>query len=119
MDRQEFAKRLSVLGGLIWDAIHADDKITELLFELADWKLSLDKVDPADTRLDSDAADSIMGFDDDPETIERQRELVPPSEWLKYALFNFALDWVLDQALMRMKLERKWPFQERDGFSKP
>jgi hypothetical protein len=32
MDGQELAKGLSELGGLIWRAIHADDKITELLF---------------------------------------------------------------------------------------
>src|SRR5260370_39387619 len=114
MDTQELAKRLSGLGALIWSAIHADDKITELLFELADEKLSLDKVDPEFTRLESNAADWIMGLDDDPETLERQRPLVPPSEWLKYALFNFALDWVMDQALMRMKMEQKWPFHQSD-----
>ena len=119
MERQELAQRLSQLGSLIWRAIHDNDEITELLFELADWKLGFDKVDPADTRLDSDAADWIMDPDEDPETATRQRELVPPHEWSKYALFNFALDWVMDQALMRMKIEQKWPFQERDGFSKP
>jgi hypothetical protein len=119
MDSQELAKRLSELGGLIWRAIHADDHITELLFELADGKLLLDKVDPADTRLESEAADWIMGLDTDPETLDSQRALVPPSEWTKYALFNFALDWVMDQALMRMKIEQKWPFQQGDAFSKP
>ena len=119
MDREELDKQLSELGGLIWRAIHADDEISELLFRLADEKLSLDNVDPEDTRLESNAADWIMGFDVDPETLERQRPLVPSSEWLKYALFNFALDWVLDQALMRMKTEQKWPFQEKDPFSKP
>ena len=119
MDRQELAKGLSELGGLIWRAIHADDKITELLFELADNKLALDKVDPEDTRLDPNAADCIMGFDGDPETLEDRRLLVPPREWSKYALFNFALDWIMDQALMRMKIEQKWPFQQNDGLSKP
>jgi len=85
---------------------------------LADAKLSLDKVSLEDTRLDSKWAEAIMG-DLDPETLDRQRPLVPPREWLKYSLFNFALDWVMDQALMRMKIEQKWPFQEKDGFSKP
>ena len=116
MDRQELTKQLSELGGRIWRAIQADDQITELIFELAEEKLSFDKVRPEDTRLESNAADWIMSFDDDPETLERQ---IPPSGWSKYALFNFALDWVLDQALMRMKIEQKWPFQEKDGFSKP
>jgi hypothetical protein len=116
-NRQELDKQLSELGGLIWQAIQADDDITELLFELADAKLSLDKVSLEHTRLDSHWAETILG-DLDPETLERQRQLVPPHEWLKYSLFNFALDWVMDQALMRMKIEQKWPFQENDGFSK-
>jgi hypothetical protein len=118
MDSQALTNRLSELGGHIWRAIHADNKVTELLYELAEEKLAQDKVNPEETQLDSDAADWIMGFNDDPETRERQRSLVPSSEWLKYALFNFALDWVMDQALMRMKIEQKWPFQENDGFSK-
>lgn len=118
MNRQELAERLSKLGGLIWQAIHRDDEITELLFELADAKLSLDKVNLEDTRLEPRAAELIMG-DDDPETLERERPLVQSREWLKYALFNFALDWIMDQALMRMKIEQKWPFQQEDGFSKP
>jgi hypothetical protein len=119
MESQELAKRLSELGSRIWQAIHSNDEITELLFELADAKLSLDKVHPEDTQLKSDAAEMIMGFDHDPETLDHLRSTVPPSEWLKYAIVNFALDWVLDQALMRMKIEQKWPFQEKDGFSKP
>jgi hypothetical protein len=118
MESQELAKRLSELGGRIWRAIHSDDEIADLFFELADAKLSLDKVNPADTQLESDAADKIMGFDHDPEIIEHLRQTVPPGEWLKYAIVNFALDWVLDQALMRMKIEQKWPFQQEDGFCK-
>ncbi len=116
--RQELEAQLSRLGALIWRAIQADDEISEIVFELADAKLSLDKVSVADTRLDSDWAEAIMG-ELDPETLARQRPLIPPHEWLKYSLFNFALDWVVDQSLMRMKIEQKWPFQENDGFSKP
>jgi len=120
MDSHELAERLSELGGLIWKAIQSDDQVTELLFELADEKLSHDKVNvEEDARLDPDAAEAIMGFDLAPEILENLRPLVPSHEWAKYALFNFALDWVLDQALMRMKIDQKWPFQEEDGFSKP
>jgi hypothetical protein len=118
MEKQELDKRLSKLGGLIWDAIHGDGAVTDLLFELADEKLSLDKVAAEDTRLDPNASDVIMGMEHDPEDLFRLRQEVPSHEWLKYALFNFALDWVMDQALMRMRLERKWPFQENDPFSK-
>jgi len=118
-NREELDKQLSELGGLIWRAIQGDDEITELLFELADTKLSLDKIGPEETRLEPDAAELIMGVDRDEETLERERPLVRPREWLKYALYNFALDWVMDQALMRMKIEQKWPFQENDAFSKP
>jgi hypothetical protein len=116
-NRQELDKQLSELGGLIWQAIQDDDEITELLFGLADAKLSLDKVSLEYSRLDSDWAEAIMG-DLDPETLEPLRPLIPSVEWSKYSLFNFALDWVMDQALMRMKIEQKWPFQEHDGFSK-
>lgn len=112
-------EQLSELGERIWQAIQSDDEITELLFELADAKLSRDNVSPGDTQLDHDHAAAIMGYDCDTETLEDRRSRVPPSEWLKYSLFNFALDWVLDQALMRMKIEQKWPFQREDGFSKP
>ena len=111
------------MGGRIWAAIHRDDQIRDLLFELADLKLRLDirldKVSEEDSRLDSDAADAIMGMDHDAETGERLRSAVPSGELLKYAVFDFALDCVLDQALMRMKMEQKWPFQENDGFVKP
>jgi len=119
MERQALDKRLSELGGLIWEAIHGDGAITDFLFELADEKLSLDKVEPEDTRLEPKTADVIMGFEHSPEDLLRLRREVPPREWLKYALFNFALDWVLDQALMRMRFERKWHFQQNDVFSKP
>jgi hypothetical protein len=117
-NRKELDNRLSELGALIWRAIMADDDINEELFELADAKLSLDKVSLEDTRLDSAWAEAIMG-DLDPETLKRQRPIVPSHEWLKYSLFNLALDWVMDQALMRMKIEQKWPFQENDSFAKP
>jgi hypothetical protein len=86
---------------------------------LADAKLSRDKVSPKDTQLDSEHAAVIMGYDCDPKTLEDRRSRVPPKQWLKYSLFNLALDWVLDQALMRMKIEQRWPFQQEDGFSKP
>ena len=119
MERQELAERLSDLGRLIWKEIQGNDEITEQLFELANEKLSLDKVNLEDTVLEPDAAEVIMGGDIDQGIRERERPLVKSSEWLKYALYNFALDWVVDQALMRMKTEQKWPFQENDGFSKP
>lgn len=69
MKDDQLAKRLSELGGLIWQAIHRDDEITELLFELADEKLSFDRVDVERTRLDPHAAEAIMGFDQDPELL--------------------------------------------------
>jgi len=115
---RSFAERLSELGSRIWQVIQSDDEVSEMLFQLADEKLSLDKVSPGDTRLDSEHAEAIMG-EGDPETLEERRLGVPPDEWLKYSLFNLALDWVLDQALMRMKLEQKWPFQGADGLPKP
>ena len=31
-----------------------------------------------------------MGFDYNPETLEHLRPTVPPGEWLKYAMVNFA-----------------------------
>jgi hypothetical protein len=117
--REELNALLSKLGGMIWQAIHNDGEITDILFELVDVKLSLDKVNLEDTRLESQASEAIMGFDGDPETLEERRSQVPSREWLKYSVVNFALDWVMDQALMRMKLEQKWPFQENDGFLKP
>ncbi len=119
METERLARQLSELGGRIWEAIHRDDQITELLFELADAKLALDKVSPEESRLDPDAAEIIMGVDTDPATRETLSPTVSSREWMKYSLFNFALDWVMDQALMRMRMERKWPFQEEDGFLKP
>jgi hypothetical protein len=119
MQTQEMAEQLSELGRLIWEVIQDDPKITELFFELAIEKLCIDKVKVEDTQLNEDAAEAIMNFDLDPGTREHLRSRVPASEWLKYSIFNFALDWVLDQALIRMKMEQKWPFQDDDGFSKP
>lgn len=112
-------EQLSELGELIWRAIQSDDEISERLFELADAKLSRDNVSDEYTRLDPNDAAAIMGYDCGTEALEERRARVTPSGWLKYSLFNFALDWVLDQALMRMKMEQKWPFQQEDGFSKP
>jgi len=116
-NRQELNKQLSALGALIWRTIQDHDEITELVFELADAKLSLDNVSPEDTRLDSDWAEAIMG-DLDPEILGQRRPHIPYREWLKYSLFNFALDWVMDEALMRMKIEQRWSFQENDGLSR-
>jgi hypothetical protein len=85
MGAEELAEQLSHLGGRIWEAIHRDAEITELLFELADAKLALDKVRPEDSRLDS-GGEAIMGFDADPATLEQLRSAVPPLEWMKYSL---------------------------------
>jgi hypothetical protein len=49
----------------------------------------------------------------------RPKKFVPPSEWAKLALYNLAMDWVIDQALVRMKLESKWPFQQDGDSPKP
>jgi hypothetical protein len=49
----------------------------------------------------------------------RPKKFVPPSEWAKLALYNLAMDWVIDQALVRMKLESKWPFQQQANSPKP
>src|SRR5260370_39431486 len=75
-NRQELDKQLSELGGLIWQAIQDDDEITELLFGVADAKLSVDKVSLEYSRLDSAWADAIMG-ELDPETLEPLRPLIP------------------------------------------
>ena len=114
---QEVNKQLSALGTLIWQVIQNDDEISELIFELADAKLSLDKVSQEDTRLGSDWAEAIMG-DLEPEILDQRRPCIPAREWMKYSLFNFALDWVMDQALMRMRIEQRWSFQENDGLSR-
>jgi hypothetical protein len=118
-NRKELDEQLSELGRLIWRAIMDDDKINDILFELADAKLSLDNVDVGEARLEANAAEAIMEFEPDPEDPECQRPPVRSSEWSKYALYNFALDWVVDQALMRMKIEQRWPFQENDGLARP
>jgi hypothetical protein len=88
MESHELAKRLSELGKLIWQAIDGDAQITELLFELADEKLSLDKVNVAETRLDPKAAEAIIGFDLDPGVLEHERSLVPSREWEKYEVYS-------------------------------
>jgi hypothetical protein len=120
MERQELDSALSELGSRIWEAIQNDDAVVDLIFELANKKLSLDKVKSEDSYLDDDAAKVILGdVDDDPENLVRPKQFVPPREWAKYALYNLALDWVVDQALARMKLAQKWPFQKEDGFPKP
>jgi hypothetical protein len=51
-----------------------------------------------------------MDVEDDATNLVRPKKFVPPSEWAKLALYNLAMDWVIDQALVRMKLESKWPF---------
>ena len=83
-------------------------------------KLSLDRVTSKNTDLGDSAAEAIMSDGrEGSNNIVRPKEFVPPDEWAKYALFNLALDWVVDQALARMKIENKWPFQQKDGLSKP
>jgi hypothetical protein len=120
MRRQELNSALSELGNRIWEAIQGDDAITEMIFELADMKLSLDNVKPEDTHLDEEAAKTIFGDrEDDPNNLLRSKKFVPSREWAKNALYNLALDWVVDQALVRMKLESKWPFQQEDAPSNP
>jgi hypothetical protein len=42
--------------------------------------------------------------------LHQSQKFVPPSEWAKLALYNLAMDWFIDPALVRMKLESKWPF---------
>ena len=118
-NRKELDEQLSALGHLIWKAIMANDEINEIIFELVDAKLSLDNIDLNDARLEDEAAEAIMGFEPDPEDPARQRPPVPSDQWLKYSLFNLALDWVVDQALMRMKIEQRWSFQQDDGLGRP
>lgn len=120
MERQKLDAALSELGSRIWEAIEGNGEIIDLVFELAHNKLALDKVTSEESYLDQDAAKVIMGdVEDDPENLVRPKAFVPPREWAKYALYNLALDWVVDQALARMKLEHKWAFQEEDGLPKP
>ena len=89
-------------------------------FTLVDMKLALDNVTLDDSRLDPDAAKAIlMDVEDDATNLVRPKRFVPPSEWAKLALYNLAMDWVMDQALVRMKLETKWPFQQQANSPKP
>jgi hypothetical protein len=109
MARQELETGLCELGNRIWEAIQSDDAIADTLFKLVDMKLALDNVTLA--CLDPDAAKAIlMDVEDDATNLVRPKKFVPPSEWAKLALYNLAMDWVMDQALVLMKLESKWPF---------
>ena len=120
MARHELETGLCELGNRIWDAIQSDDAIADTLFKLVDMKLALDHVTLDDSRLDSDAAKAIlMDVEDDATNLVRPKKFVPPSEWAKLALYNLAMDWVIDQALVRMKLESKWPFQQDSDSPKP
>ena len=120
MARQELETGLCELGNRIWEAIQSDDAIAETLFELVDMKLALDNVTLDDSCLDPDAAKAIlMDVEDDGTNLVRPKKFVPPSEWAKLALYSLAMDWVVDQALMRMKLESKWPFQQKVESPKP
>jgi hypothetical protein len=119
MARQELESGLRELGNRIWEAIQSDDAIAEALFKLVDIKLALDNVTPDDSHLDPDAAKAIfMDVEDDTTNLARPKKFVPPSEWAKVALYNLAMDWVIDQALVRMKLESKWPFQQHGDSPK-
>jgi hypothetical protein len=120
MARQELETGLYELGSQIWEAIQSDDAIADTLFKLVDMKLILDNVTLNDLCLDRDAAEAILtGVEDDATNLLRPKKFVPPSEWAKLALYNLAMDWVLDQALVRMKLESKWPFQQNVELPKP
>ena len=127
MARQELEIGLCELGNRIWEAIQSDDVIANTLFELVDMKLALDNVTLDDSRLDPDVAKAIlMDAEDDPTNLVRPKKFlmppkkfVPPSEWAKLALYNLAMDWVIDQALVRMKLGSKWPFQQNVESPEP
>jgi hypothetical protein len=112
---------LCELGSRIWEAIQSDDAIADRLFTLVDMKLALDNVTLLDdSRLDPDAAKAIlMDVEDDATNSVRPKRFVPPSEWAKLALYNLAMDWVMDQAPVRMKLESKWPFQQQANSPMP
>jgi hypothetical protein len=113
MARHELETGLCELGNRIWEAIQSDDAIADMLFKLVDIKLALDNVTLDDSCLDPDTAKAILtDVGDDTTNLVRPRKFVPPSEWAKLALYNLAMDWVMDQALVRMKLESKWPFQQ-------
>ena len=120
MARQELETGLCELGSRIWEAIQSDDAIADTLFKLVDMKLALDNVTLDDSCLDPDAAKAIlMDVEDDATNLVRPKKFVPPSEWAKLALYNLAMDWVIDQALVRMKLESKWPFQQNVESPEP
>jgi hypothetical protein len=113
MPKRELETGLCELGNRIWEAIQSDDAIADTLFELVDMKLALDNVTLDDSRLDPDAAKAIlMEVEEDATNLVRPKKIVPPSEWAKLALYNLAMDWVIDQALVRMKLESQWPFSK-------
>jgi hypothetical protein len=117
MARHELETGLCELGNRIWEAIESDNAIAATLFKLVDMKLALDNVAPY---LDPDAAMAIpMDVEDDETNLVRPKKFVPPSAWAKRALYEFAMDWVIDQALVRMKLESKWPFPRNVEPPKP
>jgi hypothetical protein len=119
MARQELESGLRELGNRIWEAIQSDDATAEALFKLVDIKLALDNLTLDDLHLDPDAAKAIfMKVEDDTTNLVRPTKFVPPSEWAKVALYTLAMDWVIDQALVRMKLESKWPFQQHGDSPK-
>jgi hypothetical protein len=120
MARNEFEKGLCELGNRIWAAIQNDDAIAATLFKLVDMKLALDNVTLDDLRLDLDAGKAIlMDAEDDATNLVRPKKFVSPNVWAKLALHNLAMDWVIDQALVRMKLESKWPFQQNAESPEP
>jgi hypothetical protein len=120
MARQELDTGLCELGNRIWEAIESDDAIADALFKLVDMKLALDNVTLDDLLLNPDAAKAIlMGVGEDATNLVRPKKFVLPSEWAKLALYKLAMDWVVDQALVRMKLESNWPFQQKVESPKP
>src|SRR6202021_4156282 len=113
MARHELETGLCELGSPIWEAIQSDDAIADTLFKLVDMKLALDNVTLDDSRLDPDAAKAIlMDVEDDAANLVRPKKFVPPSEGGKLALYNLAMVLVIDNAQIRMKLERKWPLSK-------
>jgi len=120
MARQELETGLCELGSRIWEAIQSDDAIADRLFTLVDMKLALDNVTLDDSCVDPDTAKAILtDVEDDATNLVRPKRFVPPSEWAKLALYTLAMDWVIDQALVRMKLESKWPFQQNVESREP
>ena len=120
MARQELETGLCELGNRIWEAIQSDDAIADALFELVDMKLALDNVTLDDSCLDPDAAKAILlDVEDHATNLARPKKFVPPSEWAKLALYILAMDWVIDQALVRMKLRSNWLFQQNLELPEP